>query len=156
MNVAKLLIDHQADVSAKDHWDRTPLIFAAENGNQLIHFLWRMENNFDFLRLGHFDVAKLLLDRGADVNEKDEDNQTPLIKATQNGNLLIQKTCSTPQYDLYEIDNCRSWEHNSFTIGTWSKKFSMKQLMIILLRKVGKFQMHSQSYHFSQQQQKSK
>lgn len=67
-----------------------------------------MENNFDFLRLGHFDVAKLLLDRGADVNEKDEDNQTPLIKATQNGNLLIQKTCSTPQYDLYEIDNCRS------------------------------------------------
>lgn len=38
-----------------------------------------------FLRLGHFEVAKLLIERGAMVNAKNKFNETPLYLAAEAG-----------------------------------------------------------------------
>jgi sirohydrochlorin ferrochelatase len=65
LDIAQLLIDRGADVSAarKDGW--TPLHLAS--------------------RGGHEAVAQLLFDRGADVSAADEDGETPLHFASSGG-----------------------------------------------------------------------
>ena len=54
--IVKLLLVHGADVNARDQWQNTPLRLA-RNGA----------------------IMKLLLDHGADVNARDEYQQTPLL-----------------------------------------------------------------------------
>jgi hypothetical protein len=56
--IMKLLIDHGADVNARDDTDETPLHRAA--------------------RSGQITRASLLLDHGADVNARDKGKWTPL------------------------------------------------------------------------------
>jgi ankyrin repeat protein len=57
-DVAKLLLDHNAEVDAKDHLGFTPLHQAASFGCK--------------------DVAQLLLVHGANVNAKNKSGETPL------------------------------------------------------------------------------
>lgn len=45
------------------------------------------EINFIFFRLGHADVAKLLIENGADVNAPSRTNQNALIDATLCGKI---------------------------------------------------------------------
>jgi ankyrin repeat protein len=61
--IAKLLIEHGADVNSTQADDFTPLHEAAQNG--LV------------------DIAQLLLDRGANVNAKLANGQTPLALAIE-------------------------------------------------------------------------
>jgi serine/threonine-protein phosphatase 6 regulatory ankyrin repeat subunit B len=63
--VARLLLDHKADVNAKLKDGQRPLHFAA--------------------REGHLDVVKLLLDNGADLNAENADGFSPLHKAAKSG-----------------------------------------------------------------------
>lgn len=81
-----MLIDHGADVSARDNRNHTPSDWAAENGNKFIHFCARMDVIRFLFHLGHLDVAKVLIDHGADVNTKAENNWTPLHQAARFGN----------------------------------------------------------------------
>lgn len=74
--VAKKLIEHGADVNAKDDTGATPLMLAAA--------------------FGHKETAELLLDKGADVNITDNTGATPLMLAAAFGDkdtaeLLIDK-----------------------------------------------------------------
>ncbi|KAH8148232.1 uncharacterized protein LAJ45_07684 [Morchella importuna] len=71
VRVARLLIDHGADVSAEDWDQKTPLHKAAEGG--------------------HLEIARLLIDHGADVSAEDEDQKTPLHKAAEGGHLEIAR-----------------------------------------------------------------
>lgn len=41
-----------------------------------------------FLGLGHFEIAKLLIENRANVNAKEENGETPLLKAAWNGNVI--------------------------------------------------------------------
>ena len=65
VNVARLLIEHGADVSAKDKEQPTPLHWA--------------------LKLSHADLAKLLIEHVADISAKDEYGHTPLQWASFGG-----------------------------------------------------------------------
>jgi hypothetical protein len=62
--VARLLLEHKADVNARGDADRTPLHFAS--------------------RCGHTEVVQVLLEYGADVNAKDRYSDTPFDDATHN------------------------------------------------------------------------
>ena len=70
-NVARLLIDRGADVSAANKYGSTPLHRASE--------------------AGHEAVARLLVDRGADVSAADEDGSTPLHRALQRGHEAVAR-----------------------------------------------------------------
>ena len=61
-----LLLDHGADVNARDDRGRTPLHAAARDNSAP-------------------GVLALLLDRGADPNDRDNDGRTPLFRATRTG-----------------------------------------------------------------------
>jgi hypothetical protein len=62
--VARLLLEHDADVNARGDADRIPLHFAC--------------------RYGHTEVVQLLLEYGADVNARDRYSDAPLDDATHN------------------------------------------------------------------------
>lgn len=83
--VAKLLIDHGADVNARQHGGWTPLHSAAQNGDTAL--------------------ADLLLSNGADVSARAENNQTALDLALTKGDqpmadLLEKRGASLVQQTL--------------------------------------------------------
>ena len=65
------LLDHGADVNAKDNLRFTPLMLAAQEG--------------------HLPLVDLLVLRGADLDLANNEGATPLIKAAQNGRLEVIK-----------------------------------------------------------------
>jgi len=67
--VARLLIEHGADVSASDKDDRTPLHFAANQGSE--------------------EVARMLMGRGAHLQWRSNGGATPEDVATMRGHLHI-------------------------------------------------------------------
>ena len=70
LNAVKYLVEHGADVNAKDNLGRAPLSFAAERGN--------------------LELVKYLVDHGADVNAV-YFGGTPLRNAAGNGSLELVK-----------------------------------------------------------------
>jgi ankyrin repeat protein len=64
-DVARLLLDHGADLTATNDYNSTPLHLAASHG--------------------HGAVVQLLLERGADVTVTNKSNDTPLHDAARNG-----------------------------------------------------------------------
>ena len=70
-NVAQLLLDHGADVNAKDLYGRTALHIMTNKGR--------------------IEVIRVLLERGADVGAEDEDGRTPFSLAKEEGYDEIMK-----------------------------------------------------------------
>jgi ankyrin repeat protein len=64
-DIARLLINHKADVHARTNSGFTPLMFAAQQGD--------------------LESARTLLDSGSDVNEATPDGDTPLLIAAASG-----------------------------------------------------------------------
>ncbi|OWT42519.1 Ankyrin repeat protein [Pochonia chlamydosporia 170] len=102
--VVKLLLDKGADAEAKDDYGQTPLSWAGlvegedATGHQtpLSLAAWN----------GHEAVVKLLLDKGADVEAKDEYGRTPLSLAAWNGHeavveLLLDRGADVEAKDEY-------------------------------------------------------
>ena len=68
IQVAKYLIEAGSDVNEKDKYDlKTPLHLVASG------------KKFK-------DLVQVLVEKGADVNALDEENETPIFKAVRNGN----------------------------------------------------------------------
>ncbi|GFF43165.1 isoform 2 of serine/threonine-protein phosphatase 6 regulatory ankyrin repeat subunit A [Aspergillus udagawae] len=93
-----------ARLDLKDHFGRTPLSWAAQNGHEAV-VKQLLDNGADIdtkdkynqtplswaARNGHEAVVKQLLDNGADIDTKDNYNQTPLLWAAQNGHEAVVK-----------------------------------------------------------------
>ena len=69
--VARVLVEHGADVAAKDRYGSTPLHEASSPG--------------------HLDLARFLVEHGADVSAKDADGWTPLHYALSGGHVNLAR-----------------------------------------------------------------
>ncbi|KAM3069673.1 hypothetical protein ACMFMG_010391 [Clarireedia jacksonii] len=78
--MVKKLIDHGADVNAKDTTGRTPLYYASRNGK--------------------LNVVELLLERGAEVNAQNEKHYTALMVASSKGHESIVRKLITSNADV--------------------------------------------------------
>ncbi len=66
LEIVRVLLNHGANVNAKDNWGRAPL-----------HRVFLEDEDVDV-----FGVAQLLVERGANVNARDENHETPLHLAS--------------------------------------------------------------------------
>ncbi|KAH8744168.1 ankyrin repeat-containing domain protein, partial [Hyaloscypha finlandica] len=110
--IVKLLLEKGADVEAKDSVSRTPLLYAAKNGNKTTAQLLLATNRIDVdskdfynstplsiliaARMGHRDVVAFLLTKNPVLNSKDNFGRTPIWWAKRTGSseiadLLLQK-----------------------------------------------------------------
>jgi ankyrin repeat protein len=103
--VAKLLIEHGAEINRTTTDGMSALWIASQNGHANVVELL-IENNAELnakrttdnrtalwmaAQNGHTDVAKLLIENGADLDIKATDNSTALMPASQNGHTEIVK-----------------------------------------------------------------
>lgn len=101
--VARLLLEHGADVNLKsDHGD-TPLRFLSDADRNLEVAKLLLDHSadpnarsipgwnslYEALRRGHRDLTSLLLKHGADTNARDVDGFTLLYVAPRNGDLKV-------------------------------------------------------------------
>ncbi|MDY5918496.1 MAG: ankyrin repeat domain-containing protein [Treponema sp.] len=101
LEIVKLLISYKANLELKDEYETTPLIRAAQNG--YIDIIKELVNNGAnykdhqgaILTLAAFngkkDVVEYFLKKGVNVDAKDQDGNTALIKASINNQLEIVK-----------------------------------------------------------------
>ena len=80
-DIAEFLINEGIDINLKD-----------SSGNTALHYLCD-DNSTDYDEV--FKLIKILLDKGADVNERNKQQSTPLIKATAHSN--------GPGFDIFKL-----------------------------------------------------
>ena len=83
-NVIKLLIELGADVNIQNKWKKTPLITLLDSRIQKLSAVKHEHLSLgDFFSFNVYDIVKLLIDAGADVNIRD-DWHTALFEAIAN------------------------------------------------------------------------
>jgi ankyrin repeat protein len=95
------------------------------------------------LSRGHFDIAKLLLDSGADVNCVEYSKLTPLHVACYKGDLRQVELLFTPKYKLDTLDRseksfsaairtamkCHHWEIANYLLANSSMQYSCRSTL---------------------------
>ena len=121
IDVVRVLLRSGAEVNKANKEGVTPLIAAAGNGNvEIVSMLFEYGANVRIVNLkresalhpavrgvarhGHTDVVRILLARGAEVDQQDVYQQTPLIVAAAYGNaevvsILIENNARLPLSD---------------------------------------------------------
>jgi ankyrin repeat protein len=90
VEIVKLLLDKGADINAKSGDGYTALILASAYGHAKSGYIILNKNIFASPNR-YTEIVKLLLDKGADINERDSDNATALLRASQNGLMEVVK-----------------------------------------------------------------
>ena len=104
MDVARLLLEHGADVNARNKDSVTPLHIAAGEGHVDVARLLLEHGAYVNARSeygltplyyaavnGRLDVARLLLERGADAGARDDKGRTPLDRAREKGHVEVAR-----------------------------------------------------------------
>jgi hypothetical protein len=88
VDVSSLLIDHlrDADIDIRGIWNQTPLHRAA--------------------RQGHLEIGQRLLDRGANVNARDESGWTPLHSAAMHGHVEFARMLLDHKAPVNAVNEC--------------------------------------------------
>jgi ankyrin repeat protein len=104
LDIAKWLLNNGADVNSKGASGFTPLhllVTASHSGyfgsffgrqfkpNRDVHMLDNRRNTHFAASGGHIEIARILLDRDAEVNSRDDRGATPLLSALQNGHAEV-------------------------------------------------------------------
>lgn len=108
MDIVALLIEHGADVNAKDELELTPLHYAAEGGiqssqNIITCLLLLMQSTFWSWSIRNSvskSVLELLIKNGANVNAKNVLKYTPLHLAAKKGNIQFIKPKQYFHFDV--------------------------------------------------------
>ncbi|KAK6535933.1 hypothetical protein TWF281_000182 [Arthrobotrys megalospora] len=114
--IVKLLLDKGADVEGTA-WTATPLILAA--------------------KFEHFNIAELLLSRGADINKADNMRRTPLSWATETGNIKMIEMLLDEGADINTADGTYS---TNFTPLFYAIKKGYVTVVKLLLDRDAKFE----------------
>lgn len=88
VDVLRILIEHNAEVNAKQVYGRTPIQLAAQNG-KCIKF--QTQTIFQFCsvyNLGHVDVVRILIEKKAEIESRSNMGWTTLHIAANDGNCL--------------------------------------------------------------------
>jgi len=105
LEVAKILLEKGADINAKNDNGETALHMAShENHQQIVELLLEQEKiNLEArskkgsspllvaVYMGNLEIAKLLLEKGADINAKNDNGETALHMASSRGHKQIEK-----------------------------------------------------------------
>lgn len=107
-DIVRLLIAHKADVNARTRVGKTPTFRlpssnAGSKGAGIVRGGWPERGERDptpggktsllyAAREGHLDVAELLLNAGATIDDADADDVTPLLMAVLNGQLPLARS----------------------------------------------------------------
>ncbi|WP_341816915.1 ankyrin repeat domain-containing protein [Wolbachia endosymbiont (group A) of Agelastica alni] len=111
-DVVSILIDQGADISAKDKDGKTPFEIASEqNHTEVANFLSEKQGEYNRSLLNAVkkrDISEItdLLNRGADVNVKNNRGDTPLHLVARNGHLevvekLIENGANVNEKDIH-------------------------------------------------------
>ena len=117
--VARLLLEHGADVDSKTNTDATPLRFVSETDGNLELAQVLLEHGADpsvrsitgrdslylALETGHQGLAQLLLKHGADPNTRDVDGKTLLHVASEYGDTKVAQGLLELDVDVNSRDN---------------------------------------------------
>ena len=88
VDVVRLLINRGANVECRNELNQTPLMVAAE--------------------FNHSDIIKCLLEEGsADIEARDNDGMTSLLKASSKGHIEAAQMLGRNDADVYAVDQVR-------------------------------------------------
>lgn len=92
--MAKILIQHGADLNSETRFKVTPLSVAATNGSYQIHSNYKFYHFIDllffiFMLSGQTEFVKILIENGAEINHQNSFGYTPLHWSSSNGWLYI-------------------------------------------------------------------
>ncbi len=118
LEAARLLLERDAEVNARDDRGFTPFFYASARGDPDVLQLLLDHNADEHVRsnkgsiplhyaalYGHLEAAQLLLERNAEVNTQDNDGWTPFIRASEAGNLDVLRLLLDHNADAHVHDN---------------------------------------------------
>ena len=98
IDVARLLINRGANVECRNGLNQTPLVVAAE--------------------FNHSEIIKFLLEEGsADIEARDKDGMTSLLKASSKGNIEAAQMLGRNNADVYAVDQVGNYLFQSLYHG---------------------------------------
>jgi Ankyrin repeats (many copies)/Ankyrin repeat len=91
LELARFLIENDADAAAQDGLSSTPLHLTSEEGHlEAVQLLLNLGSRALFIPI-ESDSIRSLIDHCVDVDERNENQQTPLFLASRNGRLEVEK-----------------------------------------------------------------
>jgi ankyrin repeat protein len=130
LDIIELLIAKSAEVNGRNQDGQTPLIAAINNKNSVGKAAGVNEPNNGQIPPIALDLVKLLISKGAKVNDRNKDGQTPLIAAVFNSDPSIVKTLLSKGAEIDKKHSNNYPNQTPLTIAISRQEFDMVELLI--------------------------